>query len=104
MSPVPLSSEAVRRIDLLFCPDRREEVSVLLREECGDNLPLLPKGREEAYYDRFRFAALKLSNGDLDKLQKAIRLAKTDWRDLLVAAGFANDIKIHQSWLPDRKL
>jgi hypothetical protein len=104
MSPVPLSSETQRRIDLLFSPDQRDEVSVLLREECGDNLPLLPKGREEAYYDRFRFAALKFSNGDLDKLQKAIRLAKADWRDLLVAAGFANYIKIHQSWLPDQKL
>jgi hypothetical protein len=103
MSPMPLSLEAERRIDLLFHPDQRERVRVLLRDECGDNLPLLPKVREKAYYDRFRFAALKLSNGDLERLQNAIRLAKTDWRDLLVAAGFANDIRIHKSWLPDRK-
>jgi len=51
--------------------------------------------------DRIRFAALKLSKGDLERLQEAVRLAKIDWRDLLVAAGFANDINIHQSWLPD---
>jgi len=102
VSPVPLSLEAERRIDTLFPHDQREQVRILLKEECGDNLPLLPKGRDEAYYDRFRFAALKLSGGDMERLQKAVELANLDWRDLLVAAGFANDTKAHQSWFPDR--
>jgi hypothetical protein len=35
-------------------------------------------------------AALQLSGGDRAKLDAAIQLAKTDWRDLLVAAGFAD--------------
>jgi len=100
---VPLSLEAEKRIDLLFPEDQREQVRILLRDECGDNLPLLPKRRDPAYYDRYRFAALKLGNGDLSRLQDAIRLAKTDSRDLLVGAGFANDTTIHLSWLPDRK-
>ena len=100
---VPLSLEAEKRIDLLFPEDQREQVRILLRDECGDNLPLLPKRRDPAYYDRYRFAALKLGNGDFGKFQDAIRLAKTDWRDLLVAADFANDSTIHLSWFPDRK-
>jgi hypothetical protein len=47
-----------------------------------------------------RFAALKLSAGGMDRLRKAIELAKTDWRDLLVAAEFANDVNAHKRWSP----
>jgi hypothetical protein len=47
-----------------------------------------------------RFAALKLSEGRLDRLEEAIKLAQTDWRDLLVAAGFAHDVEAHLNWLP----
>jgi hypothetical protein len=48
----------------------------------------------------FRFAALKLSHGQLVELRKAVDLAKTDWRDLLVAARFWT-LKSHESWLPE---
>jgi hypothetical protein len=41
---------------------------------------------------------LKLSEGNLDKLNRAVALAKTDWRDLLMAAGFGEDIKAHLAW------
>jgi hypothetical protein len=34
-------------------------------------------------------------------LQKAIDLAKIDWRDVLVAADFASDLTAHTSWWPD---
>ena len=76
-------------------------MQTILVEECGNNLPFL-HNTDEAGMDRFRFAALKLSGGDLDKLRDAVRLAKTDWRDLLAAAGFANDVTAHRSWLPAR--
>jgi hypothetical protein len=36
----------------------------------------------------------------LPALQRAIELAKADWRDLLVAAGFAEDIHAHEHWSP----
>lgn len=69
--------------------------------DCGNNLPLLeqigPKDLE-----RVRFAALRLSDGRLDGLSKAIELAQADWRDLLVAAGFADDIQAHARWVPRR--
>lgn len=45
-------------------------------------------------------AVLKLSAGDLDELDHAVALAKQDWRDLLVAAGFANDPEAHRTWQP----
>jgi len=38
------------------------------------------------------------SNGDIKKLKTAAKLAKTDWRDLLVNAGFAEDVNAHNIW------
>ena len=96
-----LSSETEWRILFLFPPDRREQARALLQEECGNNLPFCQK-LDGTAMERIRFAALRLSGGDLGKLQKAILLAKTDWRDLLVAAGFADDATAHRSWVPER--
>lgn len=48
--------------------------------------------------DRIRFAAIKLSDGDLEKLDRAIALAKADWRDLLMAADFGHDVEQHNKW------
>jgi hypothetical protein len=101
MSTPQLSPETERRLDLLFAPAIRERARKILLEECGNNLPFL-ENLDATAMDRFRFAALKLSCGNLDRLRDAVRLAKTDWRDLLVAAGFAERIDAHASWLPDR--
>jgi hypothetical protein len=70
----------------------------LLIEECGDNLTSNPNFVE--LIERIRFAVLKLSHGDLNALGRAIDLAKLDRRDVLVAAGFANDLAAHESWWP----
>jgi len=101
MGTPPLSSETERRVILLFAPAHQEHARKILLEEWGNNLPLL-KNLDAAAMDRFRFAALKLSCGNLDRLRDAVRLAKIDWRDLLVAAGFAEHVDAHASWLPDR--
>jgi len=50
--------------------------------------------------ERFRFAALKYSDGNLPLLQSAVTLAQQDWRDLLVATGFANNVQAHRAWEP----
>jgi hypothetical protein len=97
----PLTNEVKFRIGILFRPDEREYASGLLAVECGNNLPFYAN-RTPADLDRVRFAALKLSDGDLAKLRKAVDLAKRDWRDLLMAAGFANDVHAHEEWLPDK--
>jgi hypothetical protein len=102
MGTPEVSPEAETRIALLFSPAEREKVRTILRDECGNNLPLLGH-LDQVAIDRFRFAALKLSNSDLGKLRDAVRLAKTDWRDLLVAACFADDINAHKFWLPPER-
>lgn len=97
---VPLSEETRRRVEILFDGEDRELAERLLVEGCGSNLPLL-KNLSPQKLERYRFAALKLSEGRLNKLRSAIALAKRDWRDLLVAAGFAHDIQAHERWLPE---
>ena len=96
--PVELSAETTRRLELLFGPGDREQARQLLISECGSNLPLIrdstPTGLE-----RLRFAALKVSDGRIDKLKEAVELAKADWRDLLVRADFAHDPKAHKAGL-----
>lgn len=98
-----LSPDAEQRIELLFRPEMREEVRRILIEECGNNLPFCEK-LDASALDRHRFPVLKLSDGELQKLQSAVELAKQDWRDLLVASGFADDVQAHRRWVPARKL
>lgn len=95
----PLSLPTEERIALLFARADQEMVRTILREECGNNLPLYPNSDEQEV-ERIRFAVLKLSAGSVDKLQKVVLAAKTDWRDVLLWAGFANDPSAHKSWLP----
>lgn len=51
---------------------------------------------------RVHFAVLKLSGGSLKKFEDAVRLANIDCRDVLVFAGFADDIGAHKAWTPAR--
>ena len=102
MGQLNLSSGTELRISLLFRGDEREQVRQIISSQCGNNLPFLQK-LNEFQLERFRFAVLKLSEGDINKLHSAVKLAKEDWRDLLVAAGFADDIHAHNEWMPDER-
>ena len=93
-----LSSEAVRRVAILFQGADQTTAEHLLVDECGSNLPGLER-LSPIELDRFRFAALKLSGGRLDGLREAIKLAQSDWRDLLTAAGFDRDVTAHTRWM-----
>jgi hypothetical protein len=94
-----LSRETEQRLAALFPRIYIAEASELLEHQCGNNLPLCEKF-DEFQLERVRFSALKLSAGSIDKLRDAIKLAKEDWRDLLVAAGFADDTTAHKRWVP----
>jgi hypothetical protein len=84
-------------VKALFPPDEVLAAENLLVEKCGDNLPFC-ESSSAAGMERIRFAALKISRGDYSQLDGAVNLANTDWRDLLVAAAFANDTKVHEAW------
>jgi len=94
-----LSPETLRRVDILFPAEDRERAKALLYQQCGNNLPFLKKA-DMYQLERFRFAALKYSDGKLLLLEGAVKLAQLDWRDLLWATGFAHDVEAHRKWEP----
>jgi hypothetical protein len=100
MDSAPLTPETQLRVELLFPPAMRAEVVRLLIDECGRNLPLTEKWSEDGF-ERIRFGVLRLSGGTIEGLGKAIELAKRDWRDVLMAAGFANSTGMHRAWMPE---
>ena len=97
--PVPLSELTAQRLAALFRDDDALLAARLLAEECGSNLPFCAD-LDARGLERIRFAALKVSGGQLDRLEKAVELAKLDWRDLLMSAGFGYDSTEHERWRP----
>ena len=72
----------------------------MLIDECADNLPLVEPD-DGLEIERLRYAALKVSDGKLSRLREALALAKIDWRDFLMEAGFEEDESAHLRWLRD---
>lgn len=89
----PLSDAVEARLVLLFPEQEQETVRRLLQDD-GAAPDVAPLG------ERVQIAILKLSGGTMDGLSSAIRLARTDWRDALVAAEFADDVTAHERWWP----
>ena len=94
-----LSPQTLRRVDLLFPGEKCEQVKSLLHEQCGYNLPFQEKATPTEI-ERFRFAALKYSDGSFAMLESAVKLAQVDWRDLLFATGFAHSGESNLHWEP----
>lgn len=102
MKPIPLSPTTEKWIALLFYGSERVKAAKLLTEECGSNIPSCA-GFTPEEMERIRFAALKVSRGDIDYLIDAVDLAQADWRDLLVSAEFSDDENAHKFWFPGTK-
>jgi hypothetical protein len=100
MTDIALSLETQRRLDALFAGPARDAAATLLVSQCGADLPLW-HGKDPGGLERIRFAALKLGNGDLGELRRAVQIARVDWRDVLVAAGFGHDPRAHERWFPE---
>ena len=81
----------------MIFPQDAEVVGGILAQQCGTNLPFC-KERDEYQLERVRFAALKISEGKLERFQKAVNMAKRDWRDELMWAGFAQTLTAHVEW------
>jgi hypothetical protein len=96
-----LTPETMKRLEYLFSGKGREEAVLLLERECSNNLPSLER-LTPVELQRFHFAALRLSKGDLRLLRRAVEEAKQDWRDLLMAAGFGESCDAHWSWHPEQ--
>ena len=91
----PLRPNVIAAIECLFTPDERKTIAKLLIEECNAEKIY---ASSEAGIERIQLAVLKLSDSDTDKFLAAIELAQIDWRDVLMAAGFGNDLETHLKW------
>ncbi len=90
-----LSALVVSVIETIFPTADQLTVQSLMREECSEKLPLV---QSASLMQRIQLGVLKVSQGDIDKLLYAIKLARRDWRDLLMEAGFASDLEAHIEW------
>lgn len=92
-----LSPRTQRLVMAIFSPADVVEASLWLEQECGNNLPF-QKDADEFRMERIRFAAIKLSQGKMPELLRAIQLAQQDWRDVLMAAEFGHHLDAHEKW------
>jgi hypothetical protein len=98
---IELSPAARERIHALF---REEDVADARRmiTQCSDDALYISDAMRQGV-DRIVFAMIRLSSGRLDRLENvSIPLFRRDWRDLLVAADFAEDVHAHETWQPRR--
>lgn len=94
---IEISTRTAKIIDRLFSAKDGEAARRLLQTECAENIPLVHFPSPEKF-ERIRFAALRLSKGDLGKLKEMVLLAQQDWRDLLLAGDFAHSTEAHDEW------
>lgn len=96
---IPLSPETRRKLKRVFREEDKVEAERLLVNECADNLPLAGS-TDEFKSERIRFAVMRLSKGNIEELKNQIHAAQQDWRDVLLAAGFARYVDQHKRWKP----
>lgn len=95
--PPQLHPDTIRRLHRIFPEEEWREAEDLVFSGCGAARTL---GCSDGDLERVRIAALKLSAGNVVDLLNATRLARTDYRDLLMAAGFGFDVRAHLTWEP----
>jgi hypothetical protein len=95
--PPGLSPLVQHHIDRLFPAGQRADVLHLLIESCGPKT-LYRKMDWSAILERVQCAILRLSNGKMENLHKAIELYHADWNELLCAANFEKDVNAHKVW------
>ncbi len=78
-----LLPQVEQEIERVFAPEHRDHVRSRLAEQ------VLPLG-ESAPPPRVHIAILWLSQGELPRFERALQIARFDWRDTLVAAGLGN--------------
>lgn len=92
---MPALSVRVENVLRKLFPTEAAGVRRILLDDCGENLPL---AQGAAHIERIQLGVLKMSAGDIDRLLGAVRMAQTDWRDVLMNSDFANDLQAHLRW------
>ena len=95
--PLPLTKRVKRALDVLFDEPMRSNLAKRLETEAAENIPFHDKSKS-AEMDRIRFSLIKIIGENGVSEDSAFELAKTDWRDLFMAAGFGCSANEHNNW------
>ena len=101
MPRLAISEKTRSLVARMFPLTEQATVVDLLETRCGGDLPLISADMSPLL-ERIRFSVLKLADGSLPALRRAVVVANSDWRDVLVAAGFADSLTAHESWFNER--
>lgn len=94
---IPLSERTHCLISTLFSKSDGVIISDMLYRSVSGNIPFCDNSTPEDM-ERIRFAILKLTIASPLNLAVGICMAQSDWRDLLMSAGFGNDAAQHLTW------
>lgn len=89
-----VSPLTLKQLRALFAHEGIDELIEMIGRAC------LELSRNHAVIERIGSAMVRVGGGRVSALREAIELAKVDWRDLLVIAGFAEDASAHLAWEP----
>lgn len=95
--PPPLSPRTKQLVEKIFSASHVAEALMRIEQDCGNMIPFY-ENADEFQMERVRFAVIKLSQGQINKMINAINEARFDWRDLFMAAGFGHDVIAHEKW------
>lgn len=93
---IKLSDKTIQLIKILYTSENHQQrVTTVLENECADDIPFCENETPEGM-ERIRFAVLRLDKEE-GEFDVGMKLAKIDWRDLFMAAGFGEP-KTHLEW------
>jgi hypothetical protein len=92
-----LTPRTLQILGIMFSGASRQEMLVRLEQECSA-VALGCRNWTPPQMERLWFAVIKLAHERPDLIPKTFALAKTDWRDLLMAAGFGHEPDAHEKW------
>ena len=92
-----LTEDTKNVVELLFPSDQAEEMKKRLQDELSNGLVFAAYSTAESR-ERIWLAVVKSCKETLNPWNTWFELAKTDWRDLLMAADFGHDTTAHIKW------
>ena len=92
-----ITQKTAKIIVTLFSKNEQSIVIDEIESNCSTNVPGCDNWTN-VQLERIWFAVLKLSNGELIRLEASVKLVNTDFRDLLMAADFGYDLEAHNKW------
>ena len=81
----------------VFPPNLWERVETTLMIDCGP-AQIHSQDFDGEAMERIWLATLKLSDRSITAFENAVLLVQIDWRDVLLGAGFGNDLDAHIKW------